>query len=129
MDIQRYTKVCHKLDIRVSYDEDVEEKITRNMGGRRFNIHDELSLATPRSVEECYKSTTKAEEEIKRMQERQSKRRGGSSMRGRGGRSTIDFQNSSDKYKDKPYTLVTQGGYRGGYRGGRHGLEEIMECS
>ena len=71
MDIQRYTKVFHKLDIRVSRDEDVEEKIARYMGGLRFNIQDELSLATPRSIKECYKLAIEAAEKMKRRQERQ----------------------------------------------------------
>ena len=42
-------------------------------------------------------------------------------MRGRGGRGTANFQNSSDKDNDKPYTLETRGGYRGGYRGRKYG--------
>lgn len=52
MDVQRYTEEFHKLDIRVNLDEDVEEKIARYLGGLKFNIQDELSLATPRSMEE-----------------------------------------------------------------------------
>ena len=60
------------------------------MGGLRFNIQDEHSLATPRSVEECYKLAIKVEEKIRR-QEKQSNTTGGSSMRGRGGRGTTDF--------------------------------------
>lgn len=76
MDVQKYTEEFHKLDIRVDHDEEMEEKIARYMGGLRFNIQDELSLATPRSVDECYQLALKAQEKIRRRQEKQSNNRG-----------------------------------------------------
>ena len=60
----------------------------------------------------------KAEEKIKRRQEKKSNNRVGSSMRGRGGRGTTDFQSSNDKDKDKTFS-ESRGGYRGGRSGGR----------
>ena len=55
LDVQGYTREFHNLDIRDGHEEDVEEMITRHLGELRFNIQDELSLTTPRSIEECYK--------------------------------------------------------------------------
>ena len=42
MDVQAYKEELHKLDIKVSHDEEEEEKVARYMGGLRLNIHDEI---------------------------------------------------------------------------------------
>ncbi len=70
MDVQKYTKEFHKLDIRVDHDEEMEENIARYMGGLRFNIQDELSLPTSRSVDECYQLALRAKEKIRTRQEK-----------------------------------------------------------
>lgn len=67
LDVQGCTKEFHKLDIRFGHEEDVEENMERYLGGLRFNIQDELSLATPRSVEECYKLAMRVVEEKMRQ--------------------------------------------------------------
>jgi hypothetical protein len=38
MDVSRYTEQFHKLDIRASHDEDVEEKVARYLRGLKYNI-------------------------------------------------------------------------------------------
>ena len=80
------------------------ENIAWYIGGVRFNIPDELSLSTPRSFDESYQLALKDEEKIKRRQKKQSNSRGGSSIRGRGGRKNLDFQSSNDKDKEKTFS-------------------------
>ena len=65
---KKYTEEFHKLDIRVYHEEEMEENITRYIGGLRFNIQDELSLSTSWTVDECYQLALRAEEKIKRRQ-------------------------------------------------------------
>lgn len=122
MDVQKYTEEFHKLDIRAAHDEDVEEKVARYLGGLRYNIQDEMSMATPRTLEECYKLAMKAEDKLKRRQERQSGRKG-QTNRGRGER----FQESQEqKDKGKEQVSDQKNGQRGG---GRLGQEEASKES
>ena len=84
LDVQGYIEDFYKLDIRVGHDEDVEEKMERYLGGLRFNIQDELSLTTPRSIEEYYKLAIRAEEKLKRRENNSGGR--GNANKGRGGK-------------------------------------------
>lgn len=96
MDVQRYTKEFNKLDIRVAHKEDAEDKVARYIGGLRYTIQDEFSLSTPRNVEEYYKLAMKAEDKIKRRQERQ-----GSSNKGRGRGKRPSNSNEQKQNSDK----------------------------
>lgn len=60
MDVMPYTKEFHKLSIRTGHVENETKKIARYMNGLRFNIQNELSLATRRMVEECFQLATRA---------------------------------------------------------------------
>lgn len=71
------------MSIWTRHEEDEKEMVSRYLNGLRYNIQDELSLATPRMVEECYKLAVKFEEKIKRRQEQQGRGRG-NNFRGRG---------------------------------------------
>ncbi|XP_059075302.1 uncharacterized protein LOC131875246 [Cryptomeria japonica] len=114
MDVQKYTKEFHKLDIRAAHDKDVEEKVARYLGGFRYNIQNEMTMATPKTLEECYKLAMKAEDKLKRRQERQGGRRG-QTNRGRGGR----FQESQEPNdKGKEPDADQKNGQRGGGRFG-----------
>lgn len=54
MDVMTYIEEFHKLSLREGHHEDEVEKIARYMNGLRHSIQDELSLTTPKSVEECF---------------------------------------------------------------------------
>lgn len=60
-----YTDEFHKLSIRAGHTEDEVEKVARYLNGLRYNIQDEISLNTPRTVEECFQMAMTAEEKIK----------------------------------------------------------------
>ncbi|XP_059067895.1 uncharacterized protein LOC131858616 [Cryptomeria japonica] len=76
-----------------------------------YSIHDEIGLQVPRTIGECYQLAIRAEEKVRRRQERSG--RGGNTNRGRGGRG--QGPNNDDKGKE----LLSES--RGGYnqRGGR----------
>jgi hypothetical protein len=54
MSVREYTKEFYKVNIRAGYVEDTAEKISRYMNGLRMDIQDEISMLTPRKVEEAY---------------------------------------------------------------------------
>ena len=70
MDVPKYTKEFHKIDIRAAHDEYVEEKVASYLGGLRYNIQDEMRMATPRTLEEYFKFAMKAEDKLKTKKER-----------------------------------------------------------
>ena len=61
--------------------EDTPEKIARYVNGLRLEILDEISILSPRNIEEAYQSAMKAEEKIIR---KQNARRGRGTGKGRG---------------------------------------------
>ena len=48
-----YAKEFYKVNIRDGYTEDNSEKVSKYMNGLRFDIQDEMSLFSPKSVEEA----------------------------------------------------------------------------
>ena len=54
LDVKTYTDEFYKLSIRLGWEEDEVAKVDRCLGGLRFNIQDELVVANPRTVRECY---------------------------------------------------------------------------
>ena len=100
MDVMIYTKQFHTLSIRGGVEE--EEKVARYMSGLKFSIQDKIGLSIPRNLGECFQLAIRAEEKLKRKNERQGSTRGGGSMRGRGGRTSQTWE---EKDKDKGSTL------------------------
>lgn len=82
MDVMAYTEEFHKLSIRAGHVEDEVEKVARYINVFRFNIQDELSPTTIRTVEECFQLEVRVEEKLKRRKEKQGRGRG-RSFRGR----------------------------------------------
>ena len=68
MTVREYTEQFYKVDIRVGYVQDTTEKVSRYVNGLRMDIQDEISLLTPRTVEEAYQLALKAEDKIARRQ-------------------------------------------------------------
>jgi len=69
MDVIAYTEEFHKLTMRTGYNKDEVEIIARYINGLRLNIQEEISLATPRILEECFQLVVRVEEKIKWRQE------------------------------------------------------------
>ena len=54
------------MNIRAGYTEDNSEKVAKYMNGLKFDIQDEMSLFSPKSVEEAYQCALKVEEKLNR---------------------------------------------------------------
>jgi hypothetical protein len=77
------------LNIRAGHHERNDEKVARYLNGLRYEIQDELNLATIRTVEDAYQLALKAEEKLSRKQ----------SQRGRGRSQPKGKAVAQDKYQ------------------------------
>eukprot|EP00253_Pinus_taeda_P002171 PITA_02171 len=81
MTVKEYTKEFYKVSIRAGQTQDTDEKVARYVNGLRMDIQDEISILSPKTVEEAYQMALRAEEKLMRKQS--TKGRGGDA-RGRG---------------------------------------------
>jgi hypothetical protein len=65
MTVKEYTEEFYKLNIRAGHRESDDEKLARYMNGLRYDIQDEMSMATIRTVEDAYQMALKAEEKLR----------------------------------------------------------------
>jgi hypothetical protein len=72
MMVKEYTKEFYKLNIRAGHRESDDEKVARYINGLRYEIQDELSMATIRTVEDAYQMALKAEEKLSCKQSQRS---------------------------------------------------------
>jgi len=80
MTVKEFTEEFYKLNLRAGYVEDTPEKTARFVNGLRGEILDEISILSPRTLDEAYQFALKAEEKINR---KQNARRGGGTGRGK----------------------------------------------
>ena len=66
MTVREFTEEFYKMNIRSVHIEDTPEKVARYVNSLRFDIQDELSLLSLRSIEETYQIAMKAEEKLMR---------------------------------------------------------------
>ena len=66
MTVKEYTEEFYKLNIRAVHRESDDEKVVRYMNGLRYDIQDELSMLTIRTVKDAYQMSLKAEEKLNR---------------------------------------------------------------
>jgi hypothetical protein len=95
--VREYTKEFYKVNIRAGYTKDNFEKVARFMNGLRLDVQDEMSLFSPKLVEEAYKCTLKVEEKLNRRNN--SGKGKGQAYRGRGsqtGRGIFSVQKEED---------------------------------
>eukprot|EP00253_Pinus_taeda_P022922 PITA_22922 len=78
--IRKWSRMVAKLKGRF-LPKDYQKKAARYVNGLRMEILDEISILSPRSIEEAFQSAVKAEEKINR---KQNNRRGRGNGRGRG---------------------------------------------
>jgi len=63
------------VNLRAGYTDDNPEKTVRYLNGLRMEILDEISILSPRNIEEAFQSAVKAEEKINRTTEQQERER------------------------------------------------------
>ena len=68
MIVRECTEEFYRVNLRVGYTEDTLEKIARYVNGLRLEILDEISILSPKNIEEAYQSGMKTEEKITRKQ-------------------------------------------------------------
>jgi hypothetical protein len=68
MTVKEYTEEFYRLNIRAGHRESDDEKVVRYLNGLRYEIQDELSMLTIRTVEDAYQMDLKAEEKLSRKQ-------------------------------------------------------------
>lgn len=81
MTVKEYTEEFYRVNLRVGYTDDTPEKTARYVNGLRMEILDEISIISPRNIEEAFQSVVKVEEKINRKQNNRRRRRNG---KGRG---------------------------------------------
>jgi hypothetical protein len=75
MTVKEYTEEFYRLNIRAGHRESDDEKVERYLNGLRYDIQDELSMLTIRTVEDAYQMALKAEEKLSRKQSQQGRGR------------------------------------------------------
>ena len=79
--VSEYTEELYKINLRARYVEESADKATRYVNGLRMIIQKEISMISPRTMEEAYQCALREGEKIAR---KQSFNRGRVSTRGRG---------------------------------------------
>jgi hypothetical protein len=90
MTVKEYIEEFYRLNIRAGHRESDDEKVARYLNGLRYEIQDELSMLTIRTVEDAYQMALKAEEKLSRNQ----------GQRGRGRSQPKGKTVSQDKYQN-----------------------------
>jgi hypothetical protein len=66
MTVKEYTEEFYKLNIKTGQREKDEEKVFRYINGLRYEIQDEISMMSVRTVQYAYHFALKAEEKLAR---------------------------------------------------------------
>jgi hypothetical protein len=106
MTVKEYTEEFYRLNIRAGHRESDDEKVARYLNGLRYDIQDELSMVTIRTVEDAYQMALKAEEKLSRKQGQRG--RGRSQPRGKA-ISQERIQKPKEEWK-KPQGKAERGG-------------------
>ena len=75
--MKEYTEEFYKINLRAGNVEDTPKKTTRFLNGLWMEILDEISILSPKTMEEAYQSALKVEEKIARKQNARSRRGSG----------------------------------------------------
>ena len=81
MSVREYTEEFYKVNLRGGYVEESTEKTVRYINGLRIEIQDEISMISPKIIEEAYKCSLRQGENLLR---KQNFNRGRGSAKGRG---------------------------------------------
>ena len=66
MTVKEYTEEFYQVNLRAGYTEDTPENTARFVNGIRLEILDEISILSPKTIEDTYQSALKEEENITR---------------------------------------------------------------
>ena len=66
--MKEYTEEFYRLNIRAGHRESNDEKVARYINGLRYEIQDEMSMETIRTVEDAYQMALKAKEKLSHKQ-------------------------------------------------------------
>jgi hypothetical protein len=66
MSMKEYNEEFYRLNIRAGHWERDDEKVSKYMNGLQYDIQDEMSMMTIRTVEDSYQMALKAEEKLSR---------------------------------------------------------------
>jgi hypothetical protein len=89
MTVKEYIEEFYKINIRAGHRESDDEKVARYMNGLRYEIQDEINMATIRTVEDAYQMALKAKEKLSHKK----------SQRGRGKSQPKGKSVAQDKYQ------------------------------
>ena len=62
--VREYTEEFYKVNLRVGYVEESAEKAARYVNGLRMDIQEEISMISPRMMEDAYQCSLRVEEKI-----------------------------------------------------------------
>jgi hypothetical protein len=106
MIVKEYTEEFYRLNIRAGHQESDDEKVARYLNGLRYDIQDEMSMVTIRTVEDAYQMALKAEEKLSRKKGQRG--RGKSHPKGKS--IAHDKSQKPKEYWKKPQTRTKRGG-------------------
>jgi hypothetical protein len=66
MTVKEYMEEFYRMNIRAGHWESNDEKVARYLNGLRYDIQDELSMVTIRTVEDAYQMALKSEDKLSR---------------------------------------------------------------
>jgi len=61
MTVKEYTKEFYRVNLRAGYTEDTQKNTSRFLNGLRLEILYEISILSPKTIEEAYQSSLKVE--------------------------------------------------------------------
>jgi uncharacterized protein YjbK len=64
MTVKEYTEEFYRLNIQTGHQESDDEKVARYLNRLRYDIQDEMSMVTIRTVENAYQMALKAKEKL-----------------------------------------------------------------
>ena len=82
MTVKEYTKEFYQLSIREGHAEEDVEKVSKYINVLRYDIQDEISFLSLKTIEDAYQESLKEEEKM--LRKKNQRNRGKSSARGRG---------------------------------------------
>ena len=106
MTVKEYTEEFYQLNIRAGHHKRNDERVARYMNGLRYEIQDEMSMETIRTVEDAYQMALKEEEKLSQKQSQRD--RGRSHPRGKSV-AQDKYQQPKEEWK-KPQTRTERGG-------------------
>jgi hypothetical protein len=108
MTVKEYTEEFYRLNIRTGQRERDEERVARYINGLRYEIQDELSMMSVRTVEDAYQFALKAEEKLARKQNQRGRGKGSIPSKSKG--FNHDRAHQSKDEAEKPHNHSERGG-------------------